>query len=194
MQRLIQIWDFISDFEKFKLAPSKLNPADLGTKNLSPEELFSNKLWFSGPQFLSLLRNWWPDLHVGASFSNCNIDHSSIDSVDGESLILSNSCTKSNANNVKNLNLVDKEKLVENKSTYLISTFHKNFGVPTAIDITDYSSYMRLLHVTEWVIKFIERLKSLKNPNCMCNLYCVSAVLVSMGPRYLGFGMYKGGF
>ena len=42
-QLLIQIPEFISDFEKFKLVSSKLNPADLGTKNLSPREVFSNK-------------------------------------------------------------------------------------------------------------------------------------------------------
>ena len=30
----MQIREFISDFEKFKLVPLKLNPADLGTKHL----------------------------------------------------------------------------------------------------------------------------------------------------------------
>ena len=69
-QRLIQIRGFISDFEKIKLVKSKLDPANLGTKNLSQKELFSNKLWFSGPQFLSLLGNCWRDLHVGENFSN----------------------------------------------------------------------------------------------------------------------------
>ena len=161
-QRLIQIRDFISDFEKFKLVPSKLNPA-IWVQKIYPQKNYLVTNY--GLVVLSLLRNWWPDLHVGENFSNCNIDHSSINSVDGESLILSSSCTNSNAKNVNNLNLVDKEKLVENKCTCLIRTFHKNFGVSTVIDITNYSSYMKLLHVTEWVIKFIERLKSLKNPN-----------------------------
>ena len=110
-QRLIQIREFISDFEKFKLVPSKLNPADLGTKKLSPKELFSSKLWLSGPQFLSLPRNCWPDLHVGENFSNYNIDKSDINLVDGESLILPSSCIQTNVNNVNNLNLVEKEKL-----------------------------------------------------------------------------------
>ena len=67
-QQLIQIRQFISYFEKFKLVPSKLNPADLSTKNLSPKELFSNKLCFSGPQFLSLPRNCWPDLNLKKTF------------------------------------------------------------------------------------------------------------------------------
>ena len=83
------------DFEKFKVVPSKLNPADLGTKNLSPKELFGNKLWFSGPQFLSLPRSCWPDLHIGENFSNYNIGNSSINLVDDESLILPSSCTQS---------------------------------------------------------------------------------------------------
>ena len=93
-QRLIQIREFISDFEKIKLVASKLDPANLGTKNLSQKELFSNKLWFSGPQFLSLPGNCWPDLHVGENFSNYNIDDSSINLVDDESLILPSSCTQ----------------------------------------------------------------------------------------------------
>ena len=139
-QRLIQIREFISDFEKFKLVPSKLNPVDLGTKKLSPKELFSSKLWFSGPQFLRLLRNCWPDLHVGENFSNYNIDNSGINLVDGESLILPRSCTQTNVNNVNNLNLVEKEELGENKSICLISTFDKNFGVSRVIDIANYSS------------------------------------------------------
>ena len=126
--------------KNLKLVTSKLNPADLSTKNLSPKELFSNKLWFSGPQFLSLSRNCWPDLHVGENFSNYNIDSSSTNLADGESLILPSSCTQSNVNNVNNLNLVAKEELLEDKSTYLISTFDKNFGVSPVIDIANYSS------------------------------------------------------
>ena len=144
-QPLIQIREFISDFEKFKLVTSKLNPADLGTKNLSPKELFSNKLWFSGPHFLSLPRNCWPHFYVGENFSNNNIDNSSINLVDGESLILPSSCTQSNVNNVNNLNLVAKEELLEDKSACLISTFDKNFGLSPVIDITNYSSYWKLL-------------------------------------------------
>ena len=112
----------------------------MGTKKLSPKELFSSKLWFSGPQFLSLLRNCWPDLHVGENFSNYNIDNSGINLVDGESLILPRSCTQTNVNNVNNLNLVEKEELGENKSICLISTFDKNFGVSRVIDIANYSS------------------------------------------------------
>ena len=146
--RLIQIREFISDFEKFKLVPSKLNPADLGTKHLSPKKLFSNKLWFGGPLFLSLPRNCWPDLHVGENFSNYNIDNSGINLVDGESLILPSSCTQSNVNNVNNLYVVAKEELLEDKSTCLISTFDKNFGVFSVIDIVNYSSYMKLLRVS----------------------------------------------
>ena len=147
----------------------------MGKKNLSPKELFSNKLWFRGPQFLSLPRNCWPDLHVGENFSNYNIDNSSINLADGESLILPSSCTQSNVNNVNNFNLVAKEELLEGKSICLICTFDKNFGVSSVIDIANYSSYMKLLRVTGWVIKFIEKLKSLKNSNYTHEPYITSS-------------------
>ena len=37
--------------------------------------------------------------------------------------------------------------------------------------MANYSSYMKLLHFTGWVIKFIEKLKSLKNPNYTYKAY-----------------------
>ena len=80
----------------------------MGTKHLSPKELFSNKFWFSGLQFLISPRNCWPDLRVGENFSNYNINNSSINLVDDESLILPSCCTQSNVNHVNNLNLVAK--------------------------------------------------------------------------------------
>ena len=172
----------------------KLN---LGTKNLFPKELFSNKLWFSGPQFLSLPRNCWPDLHVRENFSNYNVDNSITNLVDGESLILLSSCTQSNVNDVNNLNLVAKEELLENKSTCLITTFDKIFGVSTVIDIANYSSFMKSLCVTGWVFKFIEKLKLLKNSNYMYKPYItlcinlISPVLISMKQKYYGFKMYQ---
>ena len=97
-----------------------------------------------GPQFLSLLRNCWPDLHVAENFSNYNIDSSSIGLVDGESLLLPSSCTQSNVNNVNNLHLVAKQELLEDKSPCLISTIDKNLGVSPVIDIANHSSYMKL--------------------------------------------------
>ena len=112
---------------------------------------------------------------LGKNFSNYNIDNSSINLVDGESLILPSSCTQSNVNNVNNLNLVAKEELLKDKSKCLISTFDKNFGVSSIIDIANYSSYMKLLRVTRWVIKFIEKLKLLKNPNHTYKPYITSS-------------------
>ena len=129
-------------------------------------------------------------MHVGEKISNYNIDNSSINLVDGESLILTNSCTQNNVNNVNNRNLADKEELFENKSTCLISAFDKNFGVSTVIDIANYSSYMKLLRVTGCVIKFLKKLKSLKNPNYTYKPY-ISSLLISMKPKHYGFEMYK---
>ena len=70
-QRLIQIKEFISGFEKFKLVLSIIKSCWFGYK--STKELFSSKLWLSSPQFLSLPRNYCPDLHVGENCSNYNM-------------------------------------------------------------------------------------------------------------------------
>ena len=94
-------------------------------------------------------------------FSSYDIDNSSINLVKGVAPIIPRSCTQSNINSVSNLN--SKEELVE-KSTCLLSTFDKNCGISKVIEISNCSSYMKLLRVTGWVIKFIEKLKSLKNP------------------------------
>ena len=49
--------------------PSKLNPADIGTRGLSPKELADDgKLWFYGPDFLKTTEDLWPNLQIGDRF------------------------------------------------------------------------------------------------------------------------------
>ena len=88
-----------------------------------------------------------------------NIDNSSINSVDGESLILTSSCTQSNVNNVNNINLVDRKKLVENKTN-----FDKNFGVSTVIDIANYIMIYYGLYYDTKLLRCGGRLKNVEIP------------------------------
>ena len=51
-KRLQTIRSAIKDTGELKLVPSKLNPADIGTRGMSPKTLVENKsIWFSVPQF-----------------------------------------------------------------------------------------------------------------------------------------------
>ena len=52
----------------FKLIDIKRNPADIISRGVKPVELRSNKLWFSGPEFLTLDKHSWPSLKVGGKF------------------------------------------------------------------------------------------------------------------------------
>lgn len=45
----------------FHHIPTKENPADLGTRGCSPEELRVNSLWWEGPKWLSFPAEQWPD-------------------------------------------------------------------------------------------------------------------------------------
>ena len=52
----------------FKLIDTKRNPADIVSRGVKLAELVSNRLWFSGPEFLTLDKDSWPSLKVGEKF------------------------------------------------------------------------------------------------------------------------------
>ena len=70
--RLIRIHELI-DGENLLLVPSKMNPADIATRGLTPLQLVGNMFWGHGPEFLTLPKTSWPQLHVGNNVNSCNI-------------------------------------------------------------------------------------------------------------------------
>ena len=56
------------DVACFKLIDTKRNPADIVSRGVKPAELLSNRLWFSGPEFLTLDKDSWPSSKVGDKF------------------------------------------------------------------------------------------------------------------------------
>ena len=56
------------DVACFNLIGTKRYPADIVSRRVKPAELLSNRLWFSGPEFLTLDKDSWPSLKVGEKF------------------------------------------------------------------------------------------------------------------------------
>ena len=70
--RLIRIRELI-DGGNLLLVPSKMNPADIATGGLNPLQLVGNMFWGHGPEFLTLPKTSWPQLHVGNNVNSCYI-------------------------------------------------------------------------------------------------------------------------
>ena len=51
-RRSNKIRDVIKKCDCLKLVPSKMNPADIVTRSLSPLLISNSDLWFFGPEFL----------------------------------------------------------------------------------------------------------------------------------------------
>ena len=51
--------------ETWKLIPSKQNPSDIISRGIKVKEFIRSKLWFNGPDFLTLPANLWPKLNIG---------------------------------------------------------------------------------------------------------------------------------
>ena len=53
----------------FKWIDIKRNPVDTVSHGVKPVELLTNRLWFSGPEFLILDKDSWPSLKVCDKFT-----------------------------------------------------------------------------------------------------------------------------
>lgn len=131
--RVKEINEF-SDGAVWKLIPSVMNPADILSRGCTPVELYNNKLWLNGPEFLILQETHWPQLTVGESF------YTEID------------------NEVKNndvitclLSVNDSVNLVDNEAC-----------ISVVIDVNKHNCFDKLLRLTCWVVKFIDNLKKKK--------------------------------
>ena len=68
-RRVEKIRSIITPWNQLRLVPSKLNPADIGTRGMAPKELLNNReFWFCGPEFLKLRKDSWPNFEVGEKF------------------------------------------------------------------------------------------------------------------------------
>ena len=84
------------DIACLKLIDRQRNPADIVSRGVRPAELLSNRLWFSGPEFWTLVS--WPSLEVGDKF----ILLSKIESRDNDVCMCDVICKEGEKNRVMN--------------------------------------------------------------------------------------------
>ena len=59
---------------QWRYVPTDVNPADLGTRGLTVEELASADLWWNGPEFLKKSRQDWPECKFDKPTSTENLE------------------------------------------------------------------------------------------------------------------------
>ena len=164
-ERLNKIKNIIKT-ESIKLIPSRLNPADIGTRGMTPRELAGNVFWFFGPDFLLSHESSWPNLNIGDNFGDYDFNfEKSISACDHVLGVSSGARSEADfkfeheysdialSSVAERISLVD-----DNRSTCLISTptkyLHKVATLPRIIDIDKFSCLRKLLRITAFVIKF----------------------------------------
>ena len=133
-KRLEKIRKTIVNFGELKLVPSKWNPADIGTRGLTPQKLCESDLWFYGPSFLAADESAWPNLQIGDNFKDYEYEEE----------IISNKV---------------EIKLVDKVGTCLLSVNGDDARLSRVINISKFNSLTKLVRVTSWVIKFVIKLK-----------------------------------
>ena len=59
---------------QWRYVPTDVNPADLGTRGLTVEELASSDLWWNGPEFLKKSKQDWPECKFDKPMSTENLE------------------------------------------------------------------------------------------------------------------------
>lgn len=86
--RVAEVNDLCADSSVWMYVPSALNPADLASRGVYPDEVSNLSLWWDGPTYLKCAKDQWPDQRtyekklnlpeVRVHFSNINANPKSI--------------------------------------------------------------------------------------------------------------------
>ena len=134
---------------------TKRNPADIVSRGVKPAELLSNRLWFSGPEFLTLDKDSWPSLKVGEKF----ILYSEIESRGNDVCMCDVICRedeKNRDNDVCICDVIDRENGNNCMCPVVINT---EVNIESNIQLESFSNLLKLFRVTALVSKFAGKLK-----------------------------------
>ena len=126
--RVAEIQDSVPP-EKWKHVNGLENPADIGSRGISPEQIKEHQLWWTGPDWLEEDPSNWPSKFAAPP---------SLET------LYSLGVTK------ENLQLKEREEVALQTTTDISST-------KPVIDISRYSSYTHLVRVTAWVFRVVTR-------------------------------------
>ena len=141
----------VSSTESWNFCPGSLNPADLPSRGLSGQELPNASLWFNGPEFLVKEEHEWPKCPVSNPPES---DEVLKEVVKRPSNVVRSLVT----NEVQQRTVADLGKI---------------------IDINRYSSMKKLLRVTAYVLRFINKLRKLRQRERPTNEPIVSGQLAA---------------
>ncbi|CAF1104794.1 unnamed protein product [Didymodactylos carnosus] len=135
----------ITDIKKFsnvnyRYVSTDCNPADLASRGKSATELFTLEIWWHGPHWLAGGDHAWPSM----SFLSKSVDATVIDQITSEEKVL---------------------KVFFETSVLAPEVTGADLGsftMPFEIDQTRYSSLTKLIRITAWCMRFINRLKQNK--------------------------------
>ena len=117
----------------FRYINTKENPADIPTRGQSAEDLKQNKMWWNGPEWLKENAEKWP------TWQTTKVDQETLDKINSETIgqVLYEISNVASENNTS--------------------------GTPFGIDCNRFSSLIKLLRVTAYVKRFIDKVKKIKS-------------------------------
>ena len=134
--------------------PTQENPADILTRGLTNQQMFSSLLWKNDPAWLMLSKEHWPSTSATAAFQ--------MQSSSTSDIVQNHSTTTLDA--VENKQ-VRTPKAIETNPLPINPTdkICKEYGIHSIIDIAQYSNLERLLRITSYVLRFIGQLRKHTN-------------------------------
>ena len=141
----------------WKLISSDDNPADIGSRGSSVNDLIENSLWFEGPEFLIYPEDQWPNINIYKKENNNNNGTCLISVKEDITLVSDEEELDTRLTSVKN------EVACLSAATTQIISFNN------VIDISKFSSLKTLLRVTAYVFKFVRNLKARAKRNLTNN-------------------------
>ena len=126
----------------FRYVITSQNPADLASRGVSAQDLDKCELWWLGPKWLQDSEKTWPTWDIPV------ITKEILEKIESETK------TFCEISNLTGVNTTEGE--VENKDK---STF---FATPFGMDEKKYSSLLRLLRITAWLLRFLQKARKQK--------------------------------
>ena len=120
----------------FQYVNTKENPADLASRGCTVTQIVENELWWKGPQWLQCPISEWPN-SVNENCSEVNSESETMENMKREEC--------------ESANLANRE--MKGKDTDPVRC------APFDMDISRYSTLLRLKRVTAWCLRFIDKMR-----------------------------------